>query len=294
MNTEKNNILTKQGQKGYSLTELLVTISLATLLMSAFIGQYSQAAGIKRDQEIRQLAEMQAQSILQTMGLELRTVGNGVPFDQDNFEIGESTLSDPTVTEPIVISSAATDFVAVRVNETGDVALVAQDFNPAVSLNLYLTDVSTLAVNDPVYISNRPVSGEEGMYGVIDAIDTGLSMITIAAGYVASPGASFDMGSSVEEVSTVSFDSPADGSGITRDSGFGTVVLSPNSEFSLRYLDITGAAVALPLTVTKLTDSVRAIEVTVIITSSKNLSDGSLYTAQATQVFGLRNLNVVY
>ena len=282
-------------QEGFTLPELLVTISLSSVVMLALISQYSLSTGLSHDGRVRIATTLQAQAIMQTMGAEIRSLGNGVPFDQSNFQIGDVSLSNPTVTEPIDVATSTTTFITFRLNETGTVYLLTQDFDPSLTQTIFLTDVTGLDVNDPIYLSNSVVSGDEGLYGVITAVDTGASSVTIdAATYVTSAGATFDTGSICEEVPSVTYASPGGAAGITRDSGFGAVSLGPDSAFVLEYLDENGAVLTPPLLNTDLVNSLRKIRVTVSVNSSSVLADGSTYTASASQVFAIRNLNYVF
>jgi hypothetical protein len=215
-----------------------------------------------------------------------------VPFDQANFQIGEDTLSDPTVTEPLDVTTASATNLTFRINETGDVFLLTADFDPAVDLTISLTDVSSLAVNDPIYITNNVMSGEDGLYGVVTAVDVGAGTVTIDAGYVASPGASFDMGSILEEVPEVTY--TVSGTNITRDSGFGAVTMAQNSTLAFTYLDEDMNEVALPLTNDKVVNNLRAVRVRIEHSSNKNMKSGRPYTAVIEQVFGIRNLNYAF
>ena len=62
----------------------------------------------------------------------------------------------------------------------------------------------------------------------------------------------------------------------------------------LEYLDENGAVLTPPLLNTDLVNSLRKIRVTVSVNSSSVLADGSTYTASASQVFAIRNLNYVF
>jgi type II secretory pathway pseudopilin PulG len=282
------------SQKGLTIMELLVATVISLFVLAGIMTQYSGSVASSYDQNIRMTANLQAQAILQTIGSEIRILGNGVPFDQPNFQIGEDTLSDPTVADPIQISTATANSITFRLNETGEVALLSANFNPATSLSISLTSVAGLADGDPVYISNSVVAGEDALYGVIDTVDSTTNTITLEAGYVASPSSTFDMGSILEEVPLITFNSPNDGSGITRDSGFGEVIMGEGSTMTLDYLDVNGNSITLPLTNEIVLNNLRAIRVTVSLTASTPLSDGSTYTANAVQVFGLRNLTYVF
>ena len=283
-----------QSEQAYTLMEMLVTLSISTFLFAGLMAQYSIAASTTYDQNIRMATNLQTQAILQSIGSEIRILGNGVPFDQANFQIGETTLSDPTVADPIQIATATATNISFRLNESGEVHLLTADFNPATSSTINLTAVNDLDVNDPIYLSNGVVSGDDGLYGIITAVDSGTNSITIGSNYIASPGATFAMGSMLEEVPLINFNSPTDGSGVVRDSGFGTVLMAPNSTMLLEYFDIDGNAVTLPLTNQTVMEDLRAIRVTITLTASQPLSDGDTYNATAQQTFGLRNLTYVF
>jgi len=281
-------------QSGFTVLEILMALALTSVIFAGLMRQYSSSTSASYDQSIRIATNLQVQAILQSIGADIRILGNGVPFDQANFQIGEDTLSDPTVTEPIDVATASETYISFRLNETGEVLLLTQDFDPSAALEVYLTDVSGLDVNDPIYISDNVVSGDDGLYATITAVNSGSSSVTISGAYVASPAATFPMGSILEEVSPVIFESPGDGSGITRDSGFGTVLMGANSTMALDYQDINGNSIGLPLTNTAVVGQLRLIELTVSMPSSKTLSTGQTYTATATQTFGIRNLNYVF
>ncbi|MDC0357212.1 prepilin-type N-terminal cleavage/methylation domain-containing protein [Oligoflexia bacterium] len=281
-----------QKEQGFTLSELLVTLLISTIVFAGLISQYSLSVHESYDQGVRISTVLQAQATLQMVGSELRMLGNGVPFDQANFQIGESTLADPTVTEPIQVSSAAANTITFRINETGDVFLLMADFDPSASLVVSLTDVSSLDPNDPIYISNSVVSGEDGLYGVIDTVDTGANTVTLKAGYIASPAATFDMGSILEEVPLVTYASPA--GGVTRDSGFGAVELGSGSTLTLDYQDVNGVSLGIPFTNIDVVNSLRAITVTINQQSERKLRSGEYYYSIVSQTFGLRNLNYLY
>lgn len=285
---------TIKDESGFTISEMLVSVLLSGIVLLTMTSQYASSVRLNHDQQIRSANTLQAQAILQTVGAEIRMIGNGVPFDQANFEIGENTLSDPLVTEPIVLSTLTANHIQYRINETGEVYLLTADFNPAGSLVVSLTDVSALSVNDPIYISNGVVSGDDGFYGIVEAVNSVAKTVTIAAGYVSSPGAVFLTGSVLEEVPVVTLNSPVDGSGVTRDSGFGAVSLGPKSTMSLEYLDNQGNVLSLPIDNNTVINTLRAVRVTITVTSTQNLSNGQPYVATAQQLFGIRNLNYFY
>lgn len=281
-------------ERGFTLIEMLVTIGIVSLLFGGLLQQYSSSIAAARDHSIRMEAQVQAQALAQTIVSELRSLGNGVPFDQSNFEIAELALTDPTVTEPILVTQCTESRVAFRLNETGEVHLLAADFDPSFLLQVQLTGVDGLDVNDPIYISNAVMSGDEGLYATIAAVDSSTNTVTLNGDYITTAGATFDMGSTFEEVPVVVYESLADGTGITRDSGFGPVIMANSASMELEYLDWNLNVLALPLTNTDVINSLRAIRVTINVDGKRQLSTGENFTATVTQIAGLRNLNFLY
>lgn len=283
----------KESESGFTLFELIVTMVLTSIVFIGAMQAYNAMTAASYDLHIRIETNVQAQAIIQTIGNELRVLGNGVPFEQPNFQIGENTLSDPVVTEPILVNEATTSSIQFRLNETGEVALLMADFNPSLGLTVQLTDVAGLDANDPVYITNSVMSGDDGLYATITHVDTATNSITIDPAYVASPGAFFPMGSVLEEVPIVTYAYTPD-VGITRDSGYGPVLLGNNAKLSFDYLDHNGNSLVLPLTNELVVNSLRSIRVTVKMANDSLLKNGEEYIATVSQVFGLRNLNYLY
>ncbi len=281
-----------QNQQGLTLLEMLVALGLSVAIIGGVLQQYTATTALSFDHSIRVSTMLEAQALLQAIGSEIRMIGNGVPFDQPNFQIGEDTLTDPTVTEPINVAATTTTNLVFRLNETGDVALLTGDFDPSVSLSFTLTDVSALDVNDPIYISNSVVSGVDGLYGIVSAVDSATNTVTLNAGYVASPGATFPMGSILEEVPSITYASS--GNIVTRDSGFGAVTMSDNSSLTFQFLDQNGNDLGATLNNDMVVDQLRAIRVTIVHNSSKNMKNGQPFSATVQQVFGIRNLNYLY
>lgn len=283
------------AQAGYTLVELLVSMMIGAVVLMGAVRQYFLSVEQARDNQIRTSTFLQAQALVQNIGFELRTLGNGVPFDQAHFQIGEASLSNPTVTEPIDIAATTADQITFRVNETGDVFLLTANFYPSINRTAFLTDVTSLQAGDPIYISNSVVAGDDGLYGVIESVDTANSSITIEADYVNTPFSTFDKGSAVEEVRSVIYLNDSVSKEITRDSGYGPVSVAKNATMQFDYLDSSGTALTLPLTNTVVVDSLRAITVTVTVTSTKKLTNtNQFYVATASQTFGLRNLNYLF
>jgi type II secretory pathway pseudopilin PulG len=285
-----------RSEKGLTLVELLVGLLLSSVVLFGAMKQYLVGVHIARDNQIRIAAMLQAQAVVQNVGFELRTLGNGVPFDQANFQIGDIRLSNPTVSEPISVATSTADSITFRVNETGDVFLVTQNFIPFINREVFLTDITTLQVGDPIYISNSVVAGNDGLFGVIESVDQGNKSVTIANGYITTAGTTFNTGSVLEEVPLVTYAYEPVTNEVVRQSGNADpVVIARNAQIEFEYLDPDMNTITLPLDNTKVVNQLRAVRVTVRVTSDNTLhSTKEPYTSTASQVFGLRNLNYLF
>ncbi len=277
---------------GFTLVETLVTLAVSSIVLLVATTQYVTTISHANDHQTRLEALVQAQAMAQTMVSELRMAGNGVPFDQANFEIGENTLPDPTVTEPIVTATSSESTIDFRLNESGEVYVLRSIFDPGSSLTMLLNTTAGLNAGDTVYISNSVMSGDDGLKGTIAGVNSGAGSITLTAGYVATAGATFIVGSTLEKVNTIRY-ANSDGN-ITRDAGSSPVVLGTNSTASFEYLDFNGVPVSPPLTPAQLVDVVRSIRVTIVKQSAKKLSNGEFYSAGVSQTVGIRNLNLFF
>ena len=285
------NKLNLNSESGFTLVELMVTLLVSSVVILGVLSTYTYTVSIAFDKKIRLVAKLQADAVLQTVGSELKSLGNGVPFDQANFQIGENTLSDITVTYPLLIANSDTNTINFRINESGRTFILTSDFDPSLTSVILLTDVQGLAAGEIIYITNSVVDGDDGFYGTIDSVNTSAKSITINNTYHASPDSSFAIGSLSEGVNVVTYDAPDFATGILRSNGGSSVTMANNATMSFRYLTDTGAELSLPLTELNLINDLRAIEVTVNVRSDKPLKNGDIYTATVKQVFGLRNLN---
>lgn len=279
------------NQRGFTLVELMISLLISSIVILGILAAYTKTVAISYDQKIKLVAKLQADAVLQTIGTELKSLGNGVPFDQANFQIGEETLTDVTASYPLLIADTDADLIRFRLNESGRTYLLTSAFNPTSTSILTLTSVEGLVVGNTIYITNKVVDGEDGFYGTIQAINTGASTVTLTGTYESSPGAVFASGSLLEAVNIITYDSPGWSSGILRSNGGSSVTMAQNATMSFRYLTETGTAIATPLTQDALIDQVRAIEVTVNVRSTSALKSGVAYIATVQQIYGLRNLN---
>ena len=117
--------------------------------------------------------------------------------------------------------------------------------------------------------------------------------ITVDSGYTASTSASFENGSIVHKVDTITYDSPTGWTGITRNDGNNTFTMLPNSQMTVTYQDSSGSSLTTPLSRSEIANTLYSINVKVEVRGEKNLKDGSTYTASAEQTVLLRNLMLI-
>jgi hypothetical protein len=156
-------ILSEDG--GFSIVETLLSLLISMTLFAGMTQQYFSISRLNRDLRVKQTADRYARTIVNILGFDLRIVGNGIPFDQPDFQISEdalnltSPLSNPEKKiQPIVLDSVSSTEITLRLSESGEMYVLNSDFTPSVSLSFVLTDVTGLAANNKIYISNGSVA----------------------------------------------------------------------------------------------------------------------------------------
>lgn len=279
----------KSDQCGETLMAIMVSIALGSIVLTAAVSSFLYTSKHNNDVQVLLKAESQARIILDMMVADLRMIGSGMPLGQQDFAIGDATLG--TATLPI-LTDAAAEHASFRINEKGKEAFLSANYTPTASALVFSVDsVADLDVGDTVYLSNMLLGQTAGLMGVIEAVSA--SSVTIDSAYIASAAASFPIGSTAARVTNVTYDSPSDWSGITRDSELGAVTIYPGSNFSLSYLGSDGAVLALPLTADVIRNDLAAIQISVSVRGFRKMSDNSNYLAQAQQTVAIRNVNIL-
>lgn len=288
-------------QKGFSLLEMLVTILISSILLLSVVQGFSYLSRVAGDQKIRTTGQLQAQSVLDMITPELRMLGNGVPFHQANFLIAQETLTDKTVTEPILASGTTEDQIRFRLNQTGETYILVSDYDPASGATISLTGVNKIYENDEIYITNSTVGLDDGLWGIVDSVNTSANTVTLKAGYEYSTSSTFTKGSLLEVVPIITYTSVPEYGGVERDDGNGAVSLVTNGQFKLDFLNSDGDTIVLPLVAStddpfpdSAIQNVRSIRVTVKVRSNEIMSTGENHIATAVQTVGIRNLNYKY
>ncbi len=276
------------SNRGYTLTELLVSLSISATLLGATSATFLNTTRQAGDHEIVTRTREYARSVLDLVAFDLRMTGSGMPLNQEDFSIDDLTLGEAPLP---LLSGANDDFIQIRLNERGFHTVLTSAYTPsATSLNVTVYDSSNFSDGDLIYISDMISNGENGLQGEITNV--GPNTLTIDSAFVASPSATFPIGSTVHRITQVDYLSPNDGSGIMRDPGDGGNILAPRSTFTLDYVDSAGTSLLTPLTAADIADNLSAIELTVSVQSEQRLKNGEFYTAQFTEYISLRNLNL--
>lgn len=286
-----------RNEKGFTLTELTVGLFITSFMIIGLVQAFALVTGLGNDQKIRAVNLLQAEAALYTIGSEIRSMGNGIPFEQKNFEIGEPTLNDPTVTHPIDLTESTAAKLKFKINESGRTYMLRSDYQPDISFNVYLVDATGLEAGKEIYITNGVIGEDDGLYGVVSSVNLGNNEIVLSPTPDFSPpndipSTLFKAGSLLEQVSNVTYETVS--GSIFRDLDDNSVLLANNSLLSFEYLDRSGSALALPLTELALVDDFRNVRVTIAVTSTSNLSSGSPHTSTVSQIFAVRNFNYVF
>lgn len=289
-------------KQGFTILEMLVSISIASIIIMSGVYLFKWSATAYNDLSIRESSHANTEALLNLIGSDLKLIGNGIPFDLANFEMDDILQDDDgvlssafTATHPINISTATATYIQYKFNQSGKIYFLTAAMTPNASgtSTVQLSDTSGLFAGDTIYISNALINGEEALQGEIESVDSA-TQITLTADWIRSPDAVFSAGSTLEAVNTVTLS--ASGGQILRDEGFGNVVLADHASFSLVYLDYAGNVITPPLTVNALDMNLREIEVSVTFTSAKRnkvlQSPGATHSLTKTQTFGIRSLNL--
>lgn len=183
---------------------------------------------------------------------------------------------------------SSASYIHFRLNEFGRGAIIDAAFDPISTSTISVTDGSIFAVGDTVYVTNMTTGGTDGLQGEIVSISG--NSITLNGTMLYPVGATFDVGSLVEPVSTIAFNSPETWSGITRDSGSGEITIAPNSIVQFEYRNSSGTALPLALTASVVDDDLASVWLQVTVRSQRPLSNGEVYEATAEHTVALRNL----
>lgn len=274
------------GEAGETLVSLIVSIGLASVVFVSILGSFLNSTQQSLDHQTRLRAIEEANAVLDLMAYDLRMLGSGMPLGQGGFKIDDAVLQPESL--PVLTDATATH-IAFRINETGANTLLTADFNPATASVLTLFSGTDFKTGTRIYMNNATTGGTDGFTATVTSV--GGNMIDVANKKYTT-AATFRAGSLVDRVSLVTYDSPANNSGITRDAGNGPVQLAPKSSFTLTYLDFSGNVLAAPLVASVIAANLGGVRLVVSVQGDHPLKNNVIYTARAQQTMGFRNLNV--
>lgn len=274
-----------RDSRGFAMMEMLVSVGIVAIFLAGISSTLLATTRVFHDKNIVSKTQERARILLDLMAFDLRMTGAGVPFSQDDFQIGTGALGDAPLP---VLTSADTDLVTLRFNERGMRTVLTSDFDPsAVGRTLDVVSSTGFTAGDTVYISNLSAGEEGGCRGLIVA--TSATTITLDGAVDASAGATFESGSTIDVVNEITYSSVL-WDGITRDNTVVNVTLYPETQLEIEYRDSTGATMTPPLSATNIRDDLSSIILTARVRSDVPLRDGSTYIATAEQEVALRNL----
>lgn len=277
-----------RSERGETLLSALVSLGLVAAIFTATVASFLDSSRRSIDHESVTRAQEESKTLLDLIAFDLRMLGSGMPLGQDDFLIGDVGLGTSPL--PVMVDASA-GTISFRLNERGTSTVLTAEFDTTVTTSFSVFSDNDFSVGDTLYVSDMTVGGSAGLQGEVTAV--GANVISIDAGFVATPGIRFKVGSVVERVALITYDSPNDWSGVVRATDNGTTItMAPNSTFSLQYVDGTGTELILPLTDAVIANNLTGIILTVNVRGEHPLKDGSVFTATAQQSIALRNLNI--
>lgn len=273
-------------QNGFTLLELLISITILGLVLASTTTFFFQSSKQAADQKLILDAHNNAQAVLTFMKNELSATAAGMPIGQAAFMPTTNGIGDAALA---ILSSSTENRIHFRYNRSGFIQVVQTDFSPHPSrLTASVYDPGAIRRGDTVYFNNFTVGQTGGMRATVENVSG--SEITIERSYISSAGAQFPAGSSVTVIEDVTYDGSAVAGGIRRIANGETVILSPDSRFTVSYHDSFGNELSLPLTPAAIQNALAFLRVTVMVAGRRRLSSGEDYQNTSTLSIALRNM----
>lgn len=274
-----------KNQRGDTLIGFMAAALITSIVLASAVTSLLSFSKNSENNKLISETNDRARTVIDLMSYELRFMGAGVPFQQTNFLMSNGMLGSAPF--PILTTSTNTA-ITFRVNSRGRVGHLTGSFNPAIQNSFMILSNTGISAGDTVYLSDLAAGGSNGLQGTVQSAVG--NMVTLSAGSVYAPGATFAAGSTVQPVQTITYNSAA--GGITRTQGATVSTLAAGSSFTAQYYDTAGVVMVLPLTAATIGSNLASISLTVTVPSSRTLSTGALYTASLTTRIALRELNV--
>lgn len=278
---------TLKTEYGIALFELMVSLLITSVVLAGITMAYLSNVRAAHDHELKSRTLQRARLALGLIGKDLRSMGEGVPFHLDNFQIGTAGLSDAPL--PLLLTSDA-DEVTLRKVQGEKLSELTAVYTPSVvDLTFSVLNTDDFSVDDMVYLSNEPIGGNQGLQGIVTAKSSGT--LTIDSSYISSAGAVFPIGSSVHKVIEVKYSSNIIG-GIRRQAEGATVTVLETGTFVLDYQDSSGSSLSTPLTDADVRDQLAKVNIQLSVDSEFELKSGGSYNMTFEKDVSLRNLTL--
>jgi prepilin-type N-terminal cleavage/methylation domain-containing protein len=288
-------ILQVSQDHGFTLVELLVSTVISAVVILAATSMYMLGTRSYHDIRIKSEADETAQMVLDMISKDIQLAGNGLPNASD--WTGPATES----AMPIIATESNASQIVMRSSKTGTSTVLTTEATPKeIGFSLEVQD-SIFNPGDRLYLSGLSVGQEIGLSGYV--VSTAGNVIEISGNEGAdvapyfSDGAVFPAGTLAYKIPYIAYTSNPDWSGIRQweggilDTAFSdSVIMAPNTTFSLEYLNSSLGTVA--LSDANIINSLALIRITVYARGLKPLSKGTTYQTWAQKTVSIKFLTV--
>ena len=149
---QKITFKTSSDAGGFSLLEILVTISLSGMLLTMVASQFLSSTRLSHDEKVTMRAQEKARALLDIMSFDLRMAGSGMPLSQDTFTTTDLLLGDAPLA---ILTSSDSNTITFRYNDKGLRTVLTSAFTPSTStVDFTVASNSGLSIGDTIYISD--------------------------------------------------------------------------------------------------------------------------------------------
>ncbi|CAI2718829.1 protein of unknown function [Nitrospina watsonii] len=244
-------------QDGFTLIEMLITMALGLMILSAVIYTFTQQERLLKDQNADSEIRALARYAMGKMAEDLRAAGAGVPalrrFDSaDTTEFSFRTISRDSTNNPLEPGTVVSDITS------GDTQISLGNVDG-------LQAGQTVALYDIEDLADTTISGHD-ISKTINNVNTGAKKVTLSAGVTANYLA-YDTMFNPFDVITYTYDAANDR--ITRTiNGTTSTLISNVTAFTFVYKDVNENALAVPVSASNL-NVMRKVEIAITVQDPK-------------------------
>jgi len=272
------------NHKGFTLIELLVSLVVGSIVILSASKLYFSTVQTYHDRRIKTEADETANTILQMMVFDIRNAGNEIP-DVMNWNMS-SGLADDYIYPLLAVNSTSSN-LQLHMSDSATCTVLVADYDASAGMDVEIND-SLLSAGDIITINGIQAGYENALSGTINKVlGSGPYTATLATStYSGTP--IFPDGSYLCQIKVLIYTSNPAWTGIYFDDGEVGTIVAANTTFSVAYLDVSGAVVA--MSNSNVRNTITTLELTVYARGAKSLIDGSTYTAWAKQQVAIRHL----